>query len=329
MMSFFKHLIRPDEALFFTKNDPDDPRMGDLTARDPDAFPEGVRVVLVGVPQHIGVERNGGRPGAEQAPDAVRRMFYRLTPYDAEHGFTIPHGVLFDAGNLYCYGDLEEIHGRLEEVTAEICRLGMVPLVLGGGHDITYAAAGGAHAVHGGLGMFNFDAHLDVRPPAPLRNSGTSFRMLIDGGKVLPQRFVEFGIQPFANARAHVEWLTDAGGAIRTLDLIRRVGLADALNAALRIVGPGGLPFYGTLDIDGVRSADAPGVSAPMPDGFAACDLLATASALGGNPDCVALDIVEVNPAFDIDNRTAKLAAHAVARFLSARLRGPALLSLS
>lgn len=320
LIPMFKHLLQPDGSLFFSRNDPDDPRMGDATARDRDAFPGNARVVLVGVPQDIGVERNGGRPGAAQAPEAIRKMLYRLTPYNLESGVLIPSGALFDAGNLYCYGDLEEIHGRLQEVVEGVCRQGLIPLVLGGGHDITYAAASGVHAVHGKLGMLNFDAHLDVRLPFPHRHSGTSFRMLIEEEKMEPSRFVEFGIQPFANAKSHADWLTDGGGTIRTLDLIRRVGLPDALHSALRVVSSGTHPFYGTLDIDGVCAADAPGVSATMPDGFAAQDLLAVAAALGSEPSCVALDIAEVNPTFDVDNRTAKLAAHAVLRFVSGKV---------
>lgn len=315
----FSHLTRPDAALFFSRNDSDDPRLGDLARRDPDEFPGNARVVLVGVPQDIGVRRNGGRPGAAGAPDAIRTMLYRLTPYDAETGGSIPDGFLFDAGDIYCYDDLEDIHARLEDVVRHICGMGLIPLVLGGGHDVTYAAASGVHASRGVLGLINVDAHLDVRPPVPQRNSGTSFRALIEAGKIEPQRFIEFGIQPFANAARHVEWLKSRKGTIRTLESIRGNGLDNELATALRTVARESGPFYATLDIDGVRSADAPGVSASLPDGFTAGELLAIARALGRDPNCVALDIAEVNPLFDIDSRTAKLAAHAAVRFIAGK----------
>ncbi len=316
MNPLFQHLIPPTEALFFSRNDPDDPRMGEITRRDPEQFPGSARAVLVGVPQDIGVRRNNGRPGAAAAPDAIRTMLYRLTPYNLDDRNSIPDGFLFDAGNIDCSGELEDIHARLEIVVQEICAAGMIPVVLGGGHDITYAAASGAFAVHGPLGLFNFDAHLDVRPAIPQRNSGTSFRMLIEEEKVVPQHLVEFGIQPFANAQQHVEWLEERGGKIQTLDAVRRSGIESALNTAMQIGTSGKGPLYGTLDIDGVCGADAPGVSAVSPDGFRATDLLASAQALGQNPNCIALDLVEVNPAYDVDNRTAKLAAHAIIRFL-------------
>jgi formimidoylglutamase len=314
----FQHLIPPDESLFFSRNDPDDLRLGDLATRHPGDFPAKARVAIIGVPQDIGVARNGGRPGASEAPDAIRRMLYRLTPFDVATGRSIEHGMIRDLGDIHCGGELEEIHARLTAVVSDVCRAGVIPIVLGGGHDTTYAAATGVAAVHGTLGMINADAHLDVRAPNPMRNSGTSFRMLIEEGCLDPECFVELGIQSHVNAEAHVRWLTGRGGRIITLDEIRSAGLHAQLAAALRIATAGERPLYGTLDIDGVRASEAPGVSAPLPDGFSTTELLEVALTLGRHPSIRGLDIVEVNPRFDRDNATARLAAHAIVRFIAA-----------
>src|SRR5688572_23523424 len=66
---------------------PDDPRLGgavEFWAGGPVPLWPG-RPVLVGFPQDEGVRRNGGRPGAAQAPGEVRRWLYRLTPWDPAH----------------------------------------------------------------------------------------------------------------------------------------------------------------------------------------------------------------------------------------------------
>lgn len=291
--------------------------MGDRTARAVDAVPSGARAALIGVPQHIGVERNGGRVGAGEAPDAIRAMLYRATPYDVGSGRLLPQDFLCDLGNIRTDGTLEEIHERLTAVVRGVCENGMIPLVLGGGHDITYAAVAGAHAVHGTLGAVNLDAHLDVRPPSPLRNSGTSFRMLVEEGIVAAENLVAFGIQGFANAEAHAAWLIGEGGRIITLDEIRARGFSESLGTAYLIASSGERPVYGTLDIDGVRAADAPGVSAVLPNGLEARELLAAARLLGRCSRTVALDIAEVNPRYDRDNITARLAAHAALQFLA------------
>lgn len=311
------HLAPADPALFFSRNDPADPRMGDITSHDAESVPDSARAVLIGVPQHIGVARNRGRTGAGAAPAAIRAMLYRLTPYDMLSARSIRHGFLADAGDIRCDGELEEIHDRLRTVVRAVREAGCVPIVLGGGHDITYAAAAGVYDAVGPVGIINMDAHLDVRPPVPARNSGTSFHMLITEAMVVPGNVVEFGVQSFANAGEHVRWLVAHGGRIITLDEVRTRGFGTSLATAYLIAGSGERPVYATLDMDAVRSADAPGVSATMPDGFSAQEFLAAARLLGRRPSTVAFDIAEVNPAFDRDNITAKLAAYAVQQFVA------------
>ncbi|HLR26945.1 MAG TPA: hypothetical protein VK112_13855, partial [Fodinibius sp.] len=57
-----------------------DPRMGHLLAHQQESSP---KVVLLGFPSDEGVKRNGGREGAAEAPDEIRKELYKMTP-DAE-----------------------------------------------------------------------------------------------------------------------------------------------------------------------------------------------------------------------------------------------------
>jgi formiminoglutamase len=305
----------PDPTLFFSRNDPTDPRMGDLVARG--EIVAATRVAIIGVPQHIGVERNGGRIGAAEAPDAIRRWLYRLTPFDFESARSVAPGFVADLGDIPCDVELEGIHERLAVAVSDVCARGVIPIVLGGGHDITYATISGAVREFGPIGAINLDAHLDVRPPLPLRNSGTPFRMLIEEGHVVAHAFVELGVQSFANAAEHARWLVERGGRIITLDETRERGFAKTFSNAWQVVTGNADRVYGSLDIDGVRASDAPGVSATMPDGFSAEELLFAARQLGRRSATIGLDVVEVNPRHDRDGITAKLAAHAAMRFIA------------
>src|SRR5439155_21579169 len=65
---------------------PDDPRLSEIIEfwqGDHAALAPG-RAVLIGFPQDEGVRRNGGRTGAAEAPDEIRRWLYRLTPWDCQ-----------------------------------------------------------------------------------------------------------------------------------------------------------------------------------------------------------------------------------------------------
>jgi formiminoglutamase len=75
--------------------------------------------------------------------------------------------------------------------------------------------------------------------------------------------------------------------------------------------------LYISFDIDAVHSSDAPGVSAPLPTGMTAEEFLTAALFAGKRRKTKMIDIVEVNPKYDVDGRTARLASLAIMYFLT------------
>jgi formiminoglutamase len=67
--------------------------------------------------------------------------------------------------------------------------------------------------------------------------------------------------------------------------------------------------LYITIDLDGFADCFAPGVSAPSPLGFDVDFSLACVKYLLSSDKVISVDLAELNPAFDIDSRTSKLAA--------------------
>ena len=70
--------------------------------------------------------------------------------------------------------------------------------------------------------------------------------------------------------------------------------------------------IYLSIDLDGFASCHAPGVSAPGPFGFSVEFFRILFKYILKTKKVVAIDIVELNPLYDIDSRTAKLAAHII-----------------
>ena len=71
--------------------------------------------------------------------------------------------------------------------------------------------------------------------------------------------------------------------------------------------------LYLTIDLDGFSSAYAPGVSAPSALGFSPAFAFKILNYLMQTQKVVAVDIAELNPRYDRDQCTAKLAAQIVA----------------
>jgi formiminoglutamase len=298
-----------DPALFFTRNDAGDPRLGDRVNRGAGVY-EHAHVVVLGCPQDEGVRRNGGRVGAAQGPTEIRRMLYKMTANGpGELG-------LHDAGDVVPQATLEDTHTALQAAVGQLLADGKRVVVLGGGNDISYpdCAALSKHA--GDVLAFNVDAHFDVRPN-PERNSGTPYRQLLEEGLLRGPRFFELGSQPFCNAAEHARYLADKRVCVVSLDELRAKGAARVVRRALREAAAAKAVFWG-FDLDVVSAADAPGVSAPNPLGLAGAELCELARLAGAEPRTRVVEFTEVNPAFDVDGRTARLAAAAIWHCLAA-----------
>ena len=70
--------------------------------------------------------------------------------------------------------------------------------------------------------------------------------------------------------------------------------------------------IYLSIDLDGFASAYAPGVSAPSPMGFQPDVALKVINYLVQSQKLVSTDLVELNPKYDLDNATARLAARLI-----------------
>ncbi len=304
--------VQPSSAEFTGSYAADDKRMGHLLAEhSPSPYKQAV--VLLGSPQDIGVRRNGGRPGAATAPEAVRRALYKYTPFAGDRSVA-DFLALSDAGNMRVEGvDLEEIHERQSLVVAHLLSQGCIPVVIGGGHDIAWPNASGFGAVHAEFGVINIDPHTDVRPLINgLAHSGSPFRQMLESDElnVPAGAFAEFGTQRFAVAQSHVRYVEEREMHVVWYHDIRQAGFIPAFEATLtRASDNGRRPLYVSFDMDSVHSADAPGVSATAPVGFSADELCRAAWVCGVSPFVGMIDIAEVNPACDVDGRTAKLAA--------------------
>ncbi|MDD3964349.1 MAG: formimidoylglutamase, partial [Synergistaceae bacterium] len=255
-----------------------------------------------------------------KGPDDVRRRLYKLTP-----GFNMDLDRIrvIDAGNISTKGlTLEEVHLALQEAVADVVSRGGIPLVIGGGHDLTYPGLAGlvrgAGLKKDSLGLINVDSHLDVRTDENGINSGTSFYRALTQ---LPNKalsgsaFVEFGIQELYNSPYYYNWVKKQGGSVFTLkEVSERV--MESFIQALSIVSKKGRTVALSLDIDAVRSTEAPGASASNPSGLKAPELDKIAYLAGRSPQIRYLDIMEVSPPLDQDHRTASLAASSIFWFL-------------
>lgn len=282
--------------------------------------------VLLGFACDEGVRRNGGRHGAAAGPEALRRALANLSWQPISYlGAELKDG-LYDAGTVVCDGpDLEQAQLQYGHLIANILQAGGLPIGLGGGHEIAWGSYSGLEAALRNqdrpveqLAIINLDAHLDLRKPYNGSTSGTPFRQIAEHrlAQGWPFHYACFGVNPSANTRALFEFAAEhdvfwrADVDCSELDL-------DSIGLALQDFLQGKDGVYLTICLDVLSAAFAPGVSAPsalgLSPGFVLRFIhLLRQTAEQMNVPLLLVDVAEMNPRFDIDGRTAKLAARLI-----------------
>ncbi len=269
---------------------------------------DGARpAVLLGFRSDEGVRRNQGRLGAAAAPAQIRAALGSL----AFH----PGRSVHDAGDVVVVGsELEAGQERAGAAVTALLDAGALTVVLGGGHETAYASylgVAGSRRVREGArcGVLNLDAHFDLRKE-PVPSSGTPFLQMATAeaaaGRELAYAVV--GISEPNNTRA----LFDTADRLQVKYLLDEDCTAAAVRGFVESFLARVDVLYLTVDLDVLPADVAPGVSAPAAYGVPLPLIASICRQVAASGKLFHADVAELNPEFDIDHRTAKLAARLV-----------------
>jgi formiminoglutamase len=256
-----------------------------------------------------GVKRNNGRQGAVNGPKAIREQLSKLSAQFSEKTVT-------DYGDIVAHENNIELAQKLfSNVIKEIIKSGQLSIGIGGSHDLAYGHFCGIQKAlpkvkSTKIGILNFDAHFDLRPTINRANSGTPFYQIMKefGTNV---EYLALGIQKISNSNSLYKIASEFGvNHIPAEDCT-----LDNLNNVINIIDNNFKEcnyLYVSIDLDGFTSEHAPGVSAPSPFGFSVNFFRSVFEHVLKTKNVVAIDIVELNPVYDIDSITAKLAAQII-----------------
>ncbi|HRK38877.1 MAG TPA: agmatinase [Burkholderiaceae bacterium] len=262
------------------------------------------------------------RPGARFGPEAIRRASLMLC--DGIHPvFNVsPASYLADAGEMRLpnASPLADVRSHIERQAAALMAQHH-SVFLGGDHSVTLALLRAAKARYGNgepLALVHFDAHCDTWTDhfGEPSGHGTWTYEAIREELVSATHTVQIGLRS-SGVREAREYVQDMGGLIYTARQLRGKdgeGLADILATIHERLGR--RPCYLTLDIDVLDPAFAPGTGTPEPGGLTSSQLLTFIEGLAPL-NTVAMDCVEVSPAYDHAELTTHAAATAVWTYLS------------
>jgi arginase len=290
------------------------------------------RVALIGAPTDVGA----GARGASMGPEALRVA--RIGDVLESQGQQVhDRGNLAGPSNPWQppvngYRHLREVveWNRLvhDAVLGEL-RAGLLPILLGGDHCLAVGsiAAVARHCRESGrkLRVLWFDAHADCNTSV-LTPSGNLHGMPVAclyghgpeplvglGGQVpalRPGELRQIGIRSVDAGEKR--FVHELGLDVFDMRFVDEMGMRQALDLALAGVDAD-THVHVSLDVDFIDPEIAPGVGTTVPGGPTyreaqlCMELVADTGRLGS------LDIAELNPAFDVRNRTAEVAVDLIA----------------
>ena len=297
---------------------------------------------IIGVPLDLGASRRG----VDMGPFAVRYTDLRARLESLGH-------EVEDAGNVAVpfredaerggksgpryLGAITEVCQRVATETRRALERQTVPLVLGGDHSLAAGSVAGAAAHFAArgerIGVIWLDAHGDLHTPvsslsgnvhgmplAHLLGHGDPVFANIAGVKpaVRAEHVALVGIRDLdAPEREHARaWGLD----VQTMRQLDERGVRTVMEQAIATASAGTAGIWVSFDMDCLTPEDAPGVGTAVPGGLTYREAHLAMEMLADTGKVIGLDLVEVNPVLDEQNRTAEVAAELLLSALGKRI---------
>jgi arginase len=297
--------------------------------------PETLRpVAVIGA----GLDLGAGRRGVDMGPSAIRyaglherieQLGRRVADW-GDVGVGVPEATEVGDPQARYLESIKRSAERVASLVHDARESGYLPLVLGGDHSIAMGTLGGLARAAGPGAALWIDAHGDLNRPETSPTGNVHGMPLAAAFGVAGDAFVsgEWPTPSIERAALVGVRSLDAGERelIRELDVrvftmsdIDRGGLEHAMNAALTFLS-GSRFVHVSIDLDSVDPMFAPGVGTPVRGGLSYREAHLAAELVSESGLLDALELVEVNPVLDRENRTAQLAVELAASALGARI---------
>lgn len=240
----------------------------------------GARFCLIGVPECIGVLGNMGNPGAENGWSAFLPTFLNIQSNRfLKGGDFVVAGVVdvsdlqtkameIDSNSEYFLQKMhvicEDLDERVSTVIQRVVRAGLVPIVIGGGHNNAYPILKGVSEAlerKRGINAINLDAHADFRSLEG-RHSGNGFSYAKHRNFL--NKYFAFGLHESYNSENMLK-VMESTRNVNCLFLEQVTYLDKDLAKAIDYVVDDNVPCGVEVDMDAIRMMPS---SAMSPSGF-------------------------------------------------------------
>lgn len=267
----------------------------------PDLDEEKYDLAIIGVKDDRGAVNNNG---CSLAPDYFRAQFYLLN----EGQFSTK---IIDLGNIIAGQEVSDTYFALKTVVAELVKLDIVPIIIGGGQDLTYAQYMGYESLEQKVDLLVVDNRFDLEQDETEGIATTSQSYLTKIFFHQPNYLFNFSNMGYQTYFVNQD-------SLRVMDKlyfdVHRLGeFVSDLSVSEPVIRNANMVSF---DMGAIRSSDACGNTNMVPNGFYGEDACRISRYAGMSDKLTSIGFYEFNPAFDKGGQTAMLLSQMVWYFV-------------
>jgi arginase family enzyme len=277
-------------------------RMGDISSVNTEktGFPDinGIQLAIIGINEERASVAN---KGCSAAPNEVRKYFYELFA----HWNSVS---IADLGNIKNGHTIDDTYFALREVLSVLLKMNIVPVIIGGSQDLTYANYLAYENIGRVINIASVDSLFDLGHDEHELNSRSWLSRIILHQPNFLFNFTNIGYQTYFVDQDSLELMKHLYFDINRLGNVRaNLEESEPMIRNADIV---------SFDLSSIRAADAPGGKYAGPNGFTGEEACKIARYAGMSDKLSSIGFYEMNPLYDIEGRTAHLVAQMIWHFV-------------
>ena len=259
---------------------------------------ENKKIAILGVQEdRVSV----GNSGTGKDLDAIRKELYQLYPGNW------PINVA-DLGNIQQGNTIEDTYFALNELLSYLLKRGVIPVILGGGQDLTYSNYRAYDLLEQTVNIVAVDNKFDLGSIEDELTSQSYLSKIVMNQPANLFNFCNIGYQTYFNSQEEIELLESLFFETHRLgEVSNSIQLVEPVLRDADIV---------SIDMSSVKNADAPANNNATPNGFSGAEICAISRYAGISDKVTSFGIYEYNSKYDVKNQTAQLISQMIWYFI-------------
>ena len=255
------------------------------------------KIAILGVDEDRSTD---GNFGSGKDLHHIRSHFYKLFPGDWKVSIA-------DLGNIRKGESTSDTHFAVKEVIKNLLKMNIVPILIGGGQDITFSNYKAYDDLEQTVNLVVVDSKFDLGNLEDKLSSKSYLSKIIMEVPTNLFNFSNIGYQTYLNPQEEIKLIQGLNFDTYRLAEAKELEILEPVLRDADIV---------SIDIGSVRQSDAPANKNVSPNGFYGDEICGIARYAGISDKVSSFGIYEYNSAFDTHSLTAHLIAQMIWCFI-------------